>query len=186
MYQALRALGKTVEFVRYQREEHGFEEPNHRIDEATRWLAWFAKYVKREAPPAYEPGVYAPAGDWEYTVASVDGDAQYAGRTARGRFVEVTILLRNATPASGTNDVSSGAVALRLSEGGELHPVGAVVSGAGAKALATGDVHLSVGPAGAARTYVPLVVAFDVPAETHRATVRVGSGPEFTLDIAGK
>jgi len=45
MYQALKHLGKTVEFVRYPREGHGFREPNHRIDEFYRCLAWFNKYL---------------------------------------------------------------------------------------------------------------------------------------------
>ncbi len=45
MYQALRLLGKTVEYVHYPREGHGFGEPQHRLDEMRRCLAWFDKYV---------------------------------------------------------------------------------------------------------------------------------------------
>ncbi|MDZ7261006.1 MAG: S9 family peptidase [candidate division KSB1 bacterium] len=49
MYQALKTLGKTVEFVIYPREGHGInEEPNHKIDEMQRVLEWFGRYVKGE------------------------------------------------------------------------------------------------------------------------------------------
>ena len=123
------------------------------------------------------------------SASSVESGAEYAGRTAAGRFVEVTILARNAKPTSAASEVSTGQMALRLADGREVRPVGAVIAGAGAKALAAGDVRIPTaapGAAGAARTYVPLVVAFDVPADARRATVRLGAGPEFALDIANK
>ena len=46
MYQALHLLGKTVEYVHYPREGHGFGEPQHRLDELRRCLVWFDKYLK--------------------------------------------------------------------------------------------------------------------------------------------
>lgn len=187
MYQALKALGRTVEFVHFPREEHGFEEPNHRVDEATRWVAWFSKYVKRDDPSAlvYETGAYAPAGDWEYTVASVEGGAEYAGRRATGRYVEVTILLRGEAAKSRPADVAVSDVALRLADGRELRPVGAVMAGGGARALVAPDVrvHAESGAAAEGRTYVPLVVAFDVPADAGRATVRLGSYAAFEVEV---
>lgn len=45
MYQALQFLKKTVEFVVYPREEHGLREPQHKLDEMRRVLAWFDRYV---------------------------------------------------------------------------------------------------------------------------------------------
>ena len=41
MYTALRLQGKTVEFVHYPREGHGFYEPQHRLDEMRRVQSWF-------------------------------------------------------------------------------------------------------------------------------------------------
>jgi dipeptidyl aminopeptidase/acylaminoacyl peptidase len=46
MYTALRLLGKTVQFVVYPREGHGFREPNHQIDSMRRAVEWFDKYLK--------------------------------------------------------------------------------------------------------------------------------------------
>ena len=46
MYQALHLLGRTVEYVHYPREGHGFGEPQHRLDEIRRSLAWFDKYLR--------------------------------------------------------------------------------------------------------------------------------------------
>jgi len=47
MYQALKILGKPVQFVIYPREGHGIaREPNHRIDVYQRALQWFDKYLK--------------------------------------------------------------------------------------------------------------------------------------------
>lgn len=47
MYQALKVLGKTVEFVVYPREGHGISrEPNHIRDRMRRTLEWFRKYLQ--------------------------------------------------------------------------------------------------------------------------------------------
>lgn len=47
MYQALKVLGKPVEFVIYPREGHGISrEPNHIVDKMNRILDWFEKYLK--------------------------------------------------------------------------------------------------------------------------------------------
>lgn len=45
LYTALRMLGKTVQYVKYPREGHGFREPNHRIDYLRRSIEWFNKYI---------------------------------------------------------------------------------------------------------------------------------------------
>ncbi len=47
MWQALRVLGKPVEFVVYPREGHGISrEPNHIRDRMRRTLEWFERYLK--------------------------------------------------------------------------------------------------------------------------------------------
>lgn len=47
MYQALKILGRTVEFVVYPREGHGIRnEPQHYFNMLTRGLNWFKKYLK--------------------------------------------------------------------------------------------------------------------------------------------
>ncbi|MCS6775596.1 MAG: S9 family peptidase [Chloroherpetonaceae bacterium] len=57
MYQALRQRGVITQFVHYPREGHGLSEPNHKLDEIRRCLAWMDRYVKHSGDP---PGVYRP------------------------------------------------------------------------------------------------------------------------------
>ncbi len=55
MYQALRHRGVTTQFVHYPREGHGVREPNHKLDEMRRCLAWMDRYLLSEGkePPTY-------------------------------------------------------------------------------------------------------------------------------------
>jgi dipeptidyl aminopeptidase/acylaminoacyl peptidase len=46
MYMALRRRGIVTEMVRYPREGHGLREPVHRLDQITRMLAWFDRFIK--------------------------------------------------------------------------------------------------------------------------------------------
>jgi dipeptidyl aminopeptidase/acylaminoacyl peptidase len=46
MYMALRRRGVDTVFVRYPREGHGLNEPQHRVDALERTIAWFDKYLK--------------------------------------------------------------------------------------------------------------------------------------------
>jgi dipeptidyl aminopeptidase/acylaminoacyl peptidase len=49
MYQALKILGRPVEFVVYPREDHGIRnEPQHYLNMLSRGLNWFKKYLKKE------------------------------------------------------------------------------------------------------------------------------------------
>jgi dipeptidyl aminopeptidase/acylaminoacyl peptidase len=47
MYEALRRRGIEATFVRYPREGHVLHEPQHRIDQLNRSLAWYEKYLAR-------------------------------------------------------------------------------------------------------------------------------------------
>ncbi len=46
LFTALKQLGRTVEFVRYPREGHGFREPYHRADALERILRWFDRWLR--------------------------------------------------------------------------------------------------------------------------------------------
>jgi dipeptidyl aminopeptidase/acylaminoacyl peptidase len=187
MYQALRALGRTVEFAHYPREGHGFEEPNHLLDKSARWVRWFSRYVKGEQPSRkarYLPGEYAPAADWEYTVASVDEEGEYSGRKAAGKYVEVTLLVRIAAGGGKPLGLSSKDVTLELPDGRRIDAVGAVMAAVGARAILSGETRVEAeAPKDGSRGYVPFAVVFDVPADTKRATVRLGANAPFAVEI---
>ncbi len=55
MYQALRHRGVTTQFVHYPREGHGVREPNHKLDEMRRCLAWMDRHLLAHGA---EPGAY--------------------------------------------------------------------------------------------------------------------------------
>ncbi|MFZ0332626.1 MAG: S9 family peptidase [Candidatus Acidiferrales bacterium] len=52
MYQALRSLGVPTELIIYPNEFHGIQRPSFQRDRYTRYLAWYAKYLKGENPSA--------------------------------------------------------------------------------------------------------------------------------------
>lgn len=184
MYQALKALGRKVQFVRYPREPHGFEEPNHRLDTAARWLAWMNEHVRGGPRVRYGVGDFAPAGSWEYAVASVDAEPAYAGRAAAGRYVEVALLLRGEAGKSQPFDMSVRDVAMVLADGRELRPIGVVTAAAGARAIVEGDARIRVDAREAGeRNYLPVVLAFDVPKEATTARLRLGAHAPITLDL---
>jgi len=54
LYMALKRLGKTTELVVYPGEFHGIGTPSYIKDLYTRYLDWFAKYVKGKGTEAEE------------------------------------------------------------------------------------------------------------------------------------
>ncbi|HBB98098.1 MAG TPA: peptidase S9 family protein [Blastocatellia bacterium] len=51
MYQALRSLGIETQLVIYPNEFHGITRPSYVKDRYERYLGWYDKYVKKNAPP---------------------------------------------------------------------------------------------------------------------------------------
>jgi len=56
MYQALRSLGVPTALVVYPGQNHGIARPSYQKDRMERYLAWYAKYLKPEPPPAATSG----------------------------------------------------------------------------------------------------------------------------------
>jgi dipeptidyl aminopeptidase/acylaminoacyl peptidase len=59
MYQALRSLGIDTRLVIYPNETHGITRPSYVRDRYERYLAWYDKYLKKNAPAT---GAAAPDG----------------------------------------------------------------------------------------------------------------------------
>jgi dipeptidyl aminopeptidase/acylaminoacyl peptidase len=51
MYQALRSLGVDTQLIIYPNENHGIQRPSYIRDRYERYLAWYNKYVKKNAAP---------------------------------------------------------------------------------------------------------------------------------------
>jgi len=183
MYAALTHLGKTVEFVRYPREGHGFRELNHRLDEMRRCLEWFDRYVKGEAKTEYGLEEWVPAGDWEFEVASVNAAVAYPGHASEGTMVEITLVFRSTGRDSRALELHlERDVVVFDDQGGTLAPRGVPVEASGARALITGGGRWVAAPmAGETTTYVPLRLAFEVPRGRHAVRLRVRDFPLVNL-----
>jgi dienelactone hydrolase len=100
MYQALRARDVEVQFAHYPREGHGVREPNHKLDEMRRCLAWFDKYLKgaKSAPPAYRIGDRIEHDGYEFHVLRAE-DGEYTGwHEDEGRLLEVAVSIASTDP----------------------------------------------------------------------------------------
>ncbi len=195
MYQALRTLGRTVEFVRYPREGHGLREPNHRIDEMRRMLAWFDKYLKGEKPglPAeYRIGIPVAHGNWELTVISAERSERYLGRKPEGSFLEVNFILKSRDGAAGPLGLNitgaPGDIALLDSAGREYRPVGVPVQLLGEKLLVSGRAQsISAAPDQEQKELtVPVAIAFDVPRDQREFKLRIKDFPAISIYIPGE
>ncbi len=182
MYTALTRLGKTVTFVRYPREGHGFREPNHRLDVAKRCLEWFDRYVKGETPESraeFPIGEWVPAGPWEFQVVSVDAQAVYPGHSSDGSFVEVALMFRSKSRESPPLELHLETdVALLDEQGRAFAPRGIPIDRNGARGLVFGAHSFRAAPhRDATTTYVPLALTFELPAGHRAQALRLKSFP---------
>ncbi len=184
MYQALKHLGKTVEFVRYPREEHGFREPNHRIDEFYRCLAWFNKYllgIEPEKKPLVRVDEWVETDEWAIKVVNAHKSVNYSGFDTSKKFIEVEILFRakeNAKPLEINllNDFTL------ISSDASASPVGVPVEVSGVKGLLVGNVKANMSVKDE-KQYYPLRVAFDVTSLKGEMRLRISKFPQFEFLI---
>ena len=142
MYTALRLQGKTVEYVRFPREGHGFSEPSHYLDEVHKTVAWFDKYLLGSGQaPTYRVGDTLTESGWELRVVSASVE-NYAGHEDKlNRFIEIVFVLRDIeeTGASFTLTPADVSLTRGLSSSGRSgRPVGVPVDVLGEKILAEG------------------------------------------------
>ncbi|MFN3134294.1 MAG: prolyl oligopeptidase family serine peptidase [Candidatus Kryptonium sp.] len=185
MYQALKHLGKTVEFVRYPREEHGFREPNHRIDEFYRCLAWFNKYllgIEPEKKPLVRVDEWVETDEWAIKVVNAYKNVNYSGFDTSKKFIEIEILFKakeNAKPLEIDllNDFTL------ISSEASTSPVGVPVEVSGVKGLLMGNVKVSIN-AKNEKQYYPLRVAFDATSLKGEMKLKILKFPlfEFLID----
>lgn len=197
MYRALRALGRTVRFVRFPREGHGFVEPNHvraQYEEILAWLEAHALGAGASRPrAAIEP---VRAGVWELRVAEVRAPENYGGVAAKSRFVEVELLVRAAEPATERFGLlllnnSGGDVWLEAAPGeaGSLganhYPEGVVTETLGQRLLARsqGQVIAIQPDRDGAHASLAVTIAFDVPAAARQLLLRVKDFPPVRIEI---
>lgn len=155
LYQALRHRGVTTQFVHYPREGHGLREPNHRLDEIRRCLAWMDRYVRHggQNPGVYRLGdkVPSPNGLLELCVTRVE-IASFLGQSkpepkspeAQNVLLEIAFTLHHTDSRREAAPLTLALDTIRL-ENREapsptpLLPVGVPLDAAGGKVLVEGD-----------------------------------------------
>jgi len=188
MYQALHLLGRTVEYVHYPREGHGFAEPQHRLDEIRRCLAWFDKYLRGEgARTVYRTNEKIARDGWELTVSSATLET-YAGRADEtARFIEVALVLRDLSDTSRTLTLRPSDLSLTraMPPGRPAKPVGLPVDVLGQKALAEGTGwSFAFAPGKDERALsAPLAVTFRITNAGGTYHFAVNGFPSVTLDV---
>jgi dipeptidyl aminopeptidase/acylaminoacyl peptidase len=194
MYRALRTLGRTVKFVRFPREGHGFTEPQHVRAQYEQILAWFDEHVLGIAAAAADP---VRSGPWELRVAGVNSPESYGGLAPRGRFVEVELIFR-ATALVGERfslllfSTSGSEIWLEASSssgvaitGGSLYPEGLVSETLGQRLLAKSQAQvIAVQPdRDGNHAVLAIAVAFDAPPAAREFLLRVKDFPPVRIEV---
>ncbi|MCL5287799.1 MAG: S9 family peptidase, partial [Acidobacteria bacterium] len=139
LYQALRALGRTVKFVRFPREGHGFEEPQHRIEEFRQMAAWLDRYALGDESRARIVNEAVRKDGWELRIGGVSTPESYAGVKAAGRFIEIELLLRATLPVQERLSLllfdTSGSEVSLVAPDRTLYPVGVAAESLGQRVL---------------------------------------------------
>ena len=88
LYQALKHRGVTTQFVHYPREGHGLREPNHKLDEVRRCLAWMDRYVRHggQNPGTYRLADRVPSPDGQRELIITKAEiGSYLGQPKAGK-----------------------------------------------------------------------------------------------------
>ncbi len=168
LYQALRHRGVTAQFVHYPREGHGLREPNHKMDEMRRSLAWMDKHVRNggQNPATYRIGEKIPGenGLLELRVSRCDL-ATFVGQPKPEpdapnptRLLEIVFTISNKDTREHVPPLLLPLMTIRLEEGesvgtqhvvsnspslSSLNPIGVALDVLGGKVLIEGE-HLRV------------------------------------------
>ena len=189
MYTALRLQEKTVEFVHYPREGHGFYEPQHRLDEMRRIQSWFDKYVRGGGRPAtYRIGDRITQDGWELTVTSAVLQT-YVGRSEDDRrYVEVAFVLRDKEERKEPLTLGPGDVTLSRGVSTTTRssrPAGLPVDVLGQKVLAEGQGwKYAFTPGKDERGLaVPVALTFRIPNTGGTYALAIKDFPPVTMDV---
>ena len=188
MYRALKDRGVTVEFVHYPREGHGLREPNHRLDEMRRCLAWFDKYLRGDGrtQAVYRIGDKVEHEGYELVVSRAE-DAEYLNWDEdSGRLLEIAVSIASKDPVDSGYELPIAGV--RLIAVDPLPLRGIPVETGGGKTLVEGEnlAILAEPDRDTGRVRFGVAAAYEIPHEGGIFTLTVGDFPAVTIDIGLK
>jgi dipeptidyl aminopeptidase/acylaminoacyl peptidase len=201
LYQALRHRGVPTQFVHYPREGHGLQEPNHRLDELRRCLAWMDRYVRHDgqAQEQYRVGDRVPHPSSPFVLCIVQSEAgTYAGQPKNKEasdtatmLWEVALTLHRTEPQFAEAPLTLHLSEITLRGIGEentqsIQPVGVPVEAHGGKYLLEGDnLRFVLTPdSETGELSLGAAVVFRVPKAGQSALLKVRDFPPIRLEIA--
>ncbi len=162
LYQALRHRKVPTQFVHYPREGHGIQEPNHRLDEVRRCLAWMDRYVRHagQSRGLYRIGDRIAHSESPWILCVTRSEAgDYAGQPqgeakekSETLLWEVAFTLHRTEPQATEEPFTLRFAEISLhrrtdSEGNSYSPVGLPLDSYGGSYLVEGgDLHFTVLP----------------------------------------
>ncbi|MDQ7822429.1 MAG: S9 family peptidase [Candidatus Eremiobacteraeota bacterium] len=188
LYTALKKLGRTVEFVHYPREGHGFEEPNHLIDAFERSLEWFDRYLPGNQRH-YRTGSSLRHGGKILTITAAKKIDQYSGTRPSGVFAEFKAIIENEVPGpfqmSATIAPDASSDISLVAEGKRYYPCGIPQHVMGESLLVRGGaLRVAYGKnEKEARGAFPLTFTFDIPPGTDRGELFIEGFPPLVITI---
>ncbi len=169
LFTALKKLGRTVEFIRYPREGHGFREPNHLVDVMERILRWFDRWLKGDTFASSVPiGMKVNDGELEICVSNVVEFVQPINfKPHEGEKLTAVMLTLSAvgdrTKLHLTKDVRL------LDTSGRAYPPAGLILGEGENFwLVGGDLQVEL-----LGKEIALTVAFRLPVDNQPAAVKL-------------
>ncbi len=142
LFQVLKHRGIPVAFVHYPREGHGLLEPNHRLDEIRRYLAWMDKYlnVTNPSPIIVRMRDTQEAGDLRFCVvgaspAEVANEPELDTRM----LLSVTVTLHTVRHSATVVELRLDDMTLFVAGDQAVKPVGVPVDEFGVKMMITGS-----------------------------------------------
>jgi dienelactone hydrolase len=190
MYRALKDLGRTVRFVQMPREGHGFQEPQHRLQQFRLIAGWFERYAlglgEERVREIHEA---AEKDGWELKVAAVRAPESYGGIRAKGRFVEVEFVVRALAPTEERFSLlifdTTGSEVTLLAGEQTLAPAGLVAESLGERLLvkSSGQVVAIQPDKNGQHAALAVAVAFDAPADAREFLLRVKGFPPVRIEL---
>ncbi|MFN4180664.1 MAG: alpha/beta hydrolase family protein, partial [Armatimonadota bacterium] len=168
LFTALKKLGRTVEFIRYPREGHGFREPNHLVDVMERILRWFDRWLKGDTFASAVPiGLKVNDGELEIRVSNVVDVQPINFKPRKGERLTAVMLTLSAVGDRTKLHLTKDACLLDAS-GRAYPPAGLILGEEESCWLVEGDLQVEL-----MDKEIPLTVAFRLPVDSQPAAVKL-------------
>ncbi len=185
LHHALKTRGVPVEFVTYPREGHGLREPNHRLDEARRWIEWFDRHIRGMDHRAARVGERIRHEGYELRVVRAEPFEPIGWGRDDPRLIEIACAIASENPVESGWTLSLDELRLTHGSGTSSAPVGVPMDMGGGRALLRGDgMALEALPdRETGRLWLTILAAFVIDESGGSYEFRVADFPPVGIDV---